>query len=62
MVSTEAKKVHAALDRVSAALDRVAAIPVDELTFDERLTLWAQLEMLRLGMADAVQRWRRSAS
>jgi hypothetical protein len=62
MVSTEAKKAHAALDRVAAALDLAAALPVAELTFDERLTLWAELEMVRLALVDATQGCRRAAS
>jgi hypothetical protein len=62
MVSKEARKIHAVLDDVDMALDRVAALPAHELTFEERLTLWAQLEMLRLAVADAAQRCRRAAS
>jgi hypothetical protein len=62
MVSNEARKIHAVLDDVDMALDRVAALPAHELTFEERLTLWAQLEMLRLAVADAAQRCRRAAS
>ena len=49
----EAKKVHAAFDKLDATLDRIAALSLHELTFEERLTLWAQLEMLRLGLAQA---------
>jgi hypothetical protein len=62
MVSEEAKRVHAVLDQVDVALDRVAALPAHELTFEEKLTLWAQLEMLRLTLADAAHRCRRDAS
>jgi hypothetical protein len=43
-------------------LDRIAEIPADELTFQERLTLWAQLETVRLALTDAAQRLRRTAS
>jgi hypothetical protein len=62
MVSREAEKVHALLDQVDVALDRVAALPAYELTFEEKLTLWAQLEMLRLALAGAAHRCRRAAS
>jgi hypothetical protein len=62
MLPKEAKEIHAVLDRVDMTLDWVAALPVHELTFDERLTLWAQLERLRLTLADAAQRCRRAAS
>jgi hypothetical protein len=62
MVSVAAKKFHAVLDQVDVALDRVAALPAHELTFEEKLTLWAQLEMLRLALADAAHRCRRAAS
>ncbi|MGA8545131.1 MAG: hypothetical protein WB785_07740 [Mycobacterium sp.] len=51
MMSTEAKTIYAAFDRLDAALDRIAEIPPDELTFEEKLTLWAQLERLRLKLA-----------
>jgi hypothetical protein len=44
MMSKEAKKVYAAFDKLDAALDRIAALPPDQLTLEERLTLWAQLE------------------
>lgn len=50
------------LDQVDAALDRVAALPTHELTFEEKLTMWAQLETLRLALTDAAQRCRRAAS
>ena len=62
MVSIGAKKVHAALDKLDLALDRIAAIPPSELTFEERLTLWAQLEVLRLALNKAVHRLRSAAS
>jgi hypothetical protein len=62
MVSKEAKNAHAVLDDVDVALDRIAALPLHELTLEEKLTLWAQLEMLRLALADAAQRCRRAAS
>jgi hypothetical protein len=62
MMSKEAKKIHAVLDRVDMWLDWVAALPVHELTLEERLTLWAQLERLRLTLADATQCGRRAAS
>lgn len=61
MMSTEARKFHAMLDRVDMALDWVAALPAEDLTFEERLTLWAQLERLRLTLADAAERCRRAA-
>ena len=44
-----------------STLDRIAEIPAHELTFEERLTLWAQLETLRLALTDAAQRCRRAA-
>jgi hypothetical protein len=58
----EKKKIHAAFDKLDATLDRIAEIPPHELTFEERLTLWAQLETLRLALADAAQRCQRAAS
>ena len=62
MVSIREKKIHAAFDKLDATLDRIAEIPPHELTFEERLMLWAQLEMLRLALADAAQRCRSAAS
>jgi hypothetical protein len=62
MVSIGAKKVHAALDKLDLALDRIAAIPPHELTFEERLTLWAQLETLRMALDKAVHGLRSAAS
>jgi hypothetical protein len=62
MVSIREKKIHAAFDKLDLALDRITAIPPHELTFEEKLTLWAQLEMLRLALADAAQRCRHAAS
>jgi len=62
MVSIRQKKIHAAFDKLDVTLDRIAEIPPHELTFEERLTLWAQLETLRLAFIDAVQRCRRAAS
>ncbi|MDT5253438.1 MAG: hypothetical protein QOH07_2392, partial [Mycobacterium sp.] len=44
MVSSRANKVHAAFDKLDLALDRIAALPPDDLTLDDRLTLWAHLE------------------
>jgi hypothetical protein len=62
MVSIREKKIHAAFDKLDSALDRIAAIPPHELTFEERLTLWAQLEILRLELDKAVHRLRSAAS
>jgi len=62
MVSIREKRVRAAFDKLDAALDRIAEIPPRELTFEERLTLWAQLETLRLAFTDAAQRCQRTAS
>jgi hypothetical protein len=62
MVSIRQNKVHAAFDKLDVTLDRIAEIPPHELTFEERLTLWAQLETLRLAFIDAAQRCRRAAS
>ena len=62
MLSSREKKIHAAFDKMDATLDRIAQIPPHELTFEERLTLWAQLEKLRLALTDAAQRCRRIAS
>lgn len=62
MVSIREKKVRAAFDKLDATLDRIAEIPPHELTFEERLTLWTQLERLRLALADAAQRCQRTAS
>jgi hypothetical protein len=61
MVSIREKKIHAAFDKLDLALDRIAEIPPHELTFQERLTLWAQLETLRLALTDAAQRLRRAS-
>jgi len=62
MVSVREKKIHAAFDKLDSTLDRIAAIPPHELTFEERLTLWAQLEMLRPELDKAVHRLRSAAS
>ena len=62
MVSIRQKKIHAAFDKLDVTLDRIAEIPPHELTFEERLTLWAQLETLRVAFIDAAQRYRRAAS
>jgi hypothetical protein len=62
MVSIREKKIRAAFDTLDLTLDRIAEIPPHELTFQERLTLWAQLETLRLALTDAAQRLRRAAS
>jgi hypothetical protein len=62
MVPIREKKIHAAFDKLDVTLDRIAEIPPHELTFEERLTLWAQLETLRLALTDAAQRRRRAAS
>jgi hypothetical protein len=62
MVSIREKKIHAAFDKLDSALDRIAAIPPHKLTFEERFTLWAQLEMLRPALDKAVHRLRSAAS
>jgi hypothetical protein len=62
MISIREKKIHAAFDKLDSALDRIAAIPPHELTLEERLTLWAQLEILRLELDKAVHRLRSAAS
>ena len=62
MVSVREKKIHAAFDKLDVTLDRIAEIAPHELTFEERLTLWAQLETLRLALTDAAQRRTRAAS
>jgi hypothetical protein len=62
MVSIREKKIHGAFDKLDSALDRIAAIPPHELTFEKRLTLWAQLEILRLALDKAVHRLRSAAS
>jgi len=62
MVSIREKKIRAAFGKLDVTLDRIAEIPPHELTFEERLTLWAQLETLRLALTDAAQRRRRAAS
>jgi hypothetical protein len=62
MMSKEAKKVHAAFEKLDAALDRIAALPPLELTLEDRLTLWAQLEMLRLTLTKAAYRDQSAAS
>jgi hypothetical protein len=62
MASIREKKIHAAFDKLDLTLDRIAEIPAHELTFQERLTLWAQLEALRPALTDAAQRLRRAAS
>jgi hypothetical protein len=62
MMSREAKKVYAVFDKLDAALDRIAEIPPHELTLEDRLRLWAQLEMLRLTLARAAYRAHPAAS
>ena len=61
MMSRQAKKAYAAFEKLEATLERIAQIPPHELTFEERLTLWAQLERLRLKLTDAVQRGQRAS-
>jgi hypothetical protein len=61
MMSREAKEVHAAFETLDATLERIAQIPPHELTLEERLTLWAYLERLRLTLSDAVQRGQRAS-
>jgi hypothetical protein len=61
MMSREAKEVHAAFEKLDATLERIAQIPPHELTLEERLTLWAYLERLRLTLSDAVQRGQRAS-
>jgi hypothetical protein len=55
MMSREAKKAFAVFDELEVSLKRVSALPPDALTLDERLTLWAQLESLRLKLRDLVR-------
>jgi hypothetical protein len=55
MMSREAKKAFAVFDDLEVSLKRVSALPPDALTLDERLTLWAQLESLRLRLTDLVR-------
>jgi hypothetical protein len=55
MTSREAKKAFAVFDDLEVSLKRVSALPPDALTLDERLTLWAQLESLRLKLTDLVR-------
>jgi hypothetical protein len=55
MMSREAKKALAVFDDLEVSLKRVSALPRDALTLDERLTLWAQLESLRLKLTDLVR-------
>ena len=55
MMSREAKKAFAVFDDLEVSLKRVSALPPDALTLDERLTLWAQLESLRLKLTDLVR-------
>ena len=62
MASIREHKIRAALDEIDATLDRIAEIPPHVLTFEERLTLWAQLETLRVALTDAAHRCRRAAS
>jgi len=61
MMSREAKKAYAAFEKLDATLERIAQIPPHELTLEERLTLWVQLERLRLTLTDAVQRGQRAS-
>ena len=62
MTSNCEMKIRAAFDKMDSTLDRIAEMPPHELTFEERLTLWAQLERLRLALTDAAHRCRRAAS
>jgi hypothetical protein len=56
MMSREAKKAFAVFDDLEVALKRLSAFPPDALTLEERLMLWAQFEMVRLKLTDAIQR------
>jgi hypothetical protein len=62
MISNCEMKFRAAFDKVDSTLDQIAEIPPQEMTFEERLTLWAQLETVRLALTDAAYRCRRVAS
>jgi hypothetical protein len=55
MMSREAKKAFAVFEDLEVSLKRVSALPPEALTLDERLTLWAQLESLRLKLTDLVR-------
>jgi hypothetical protein len=61
MISNCEMKILAAFDKADSTLDRIAEIPPQELTFEERLTLWVQLETVRLALTDAAHRCRRVA-
>jgi hypothetical protein len=54
-MSREAKKAFAVFEDLEVSLKRVSALPPEALTLDERLTLWAQLESLRLKLTDLVR-------
>jgi hypothetical protein len=56
MMSREAKKAFAVFNQLEVTLKRLSTFPPDALTLEERLTLWAQLEMVRLKLTDAIQR------
>lgn len=62
MMSKEAQKVDATFDELNSLLDRVAALPLAELTVDEKLTLWVFLEMVRLKLESAAYGGQSAAS
>jgi hypothetical protein len=55
MMSPEARKAFAVFYDLEVTLKRISTLPPDALTLEERLTLWAQLELVRLKLTDAMQ-------
>lgn len=62
MMSKETPKVYATFNELNSLLDRVAALPLAELTVDEKLTLWVYLEMVRLKLESAAYGGQSAAS
>ena len=62
MTSKEPQRVYAKFDELNSLLDRVAALPLAELTVDEKLTLWVYLEMVRLKLETAAYGGQSAAS
>jgi|GEM_PF-1897438 len=56
MMSREATKAFAVFNEPEVTLKRLSTFPPDALTLEDRLMLWAQFEMVRLKLTDAIKR------